>query len=352
MKICHVEMGRHLYGGGQQVVYLVNELAKLGVDQCVVLAQDSDIQHHISDQVDIILQPYQGEHDFRLLTTLRTILSDKQMLLHVHSRRGADWWGSIAARMSGNKSILTRRVDNIEQHWLAKLKFRGFSQLVAISTPIQQQLSAHAQLTDCQLIASSVDLDRFQPRPAKARDQQQPLTVGIAAQLIKRKGHHTLFKAISQARHSLPSMELHVYGQGPERQSLEQLAMSLAISDMITFHGFVSNLDEILPSLDLLVHPASKEGLGVILLQAAACKTPIVSTTAGGITDILVDGKSASLVSPDNADELAKAMREILTNDELRMQQADAAFEHVRQHHSIETMTRKYLDLYEQLSQY
>ena len=74
------------------------------------------------------------------------------------------------------------------------------------------------------------------------------------------------------------------------------------------------DLDTLLPGLTMLVHPAFMEGLGVALLEAAACGVPIVATRAGGIPEIVRDGENGVLVEPGDRTALARAISSLLAD--------------------------------------
>jgi glycosyltransferase involved in cell wall biosynthesis len=83
-------------------------------------------------------------------------------------------------------------------------------------------------------------------------------------------------------------------------------------ADRVSLPGFRDDLARILPAIDLLVHPALMEGLGVALLQAAACGIPLVAARAGGIPEVCIDGETGWLVEPDDPPALAAALNAAL----------------------------------------
>src|SRR5690606_35941080 len=95
------------------------------------------------------------------------------------------------------------------------------------------------------------------------------ILVGVVAQLIVRKGHRVLLDAL----HGLPERErvqIVCFGQGPEQAALERTIRETGLSDTVRFAGFRDDLADWMGCLDLVVHPAFMEGLGVSLLQASA----------------------------------------------------------------------------------
>src|SRR5690606_14939726 len=131
---------------------------------------------------------------------------------------------------------------------------------------------------------SSVDTERYRPG---CHDRQWFLdefglepdapVLGMAAQFIPRKGHRTLIDAMPAILAAQPRTRVLLFGQGPEQDAIRELVAQRGLSENVSIAGFRTDLDRVLPCLDLVVHPASMEGLGVALLQSAACGVPMVA---------------------------------------------------------------------------
>jgi glycosyltransferase involved in cell wall biosynthesis len=113
--------------------------------------------------------------------------------------------------------------------------------------------------------------------------------------------------------------------------------------------GFVDNLPEILGCIDLLVHPADMEGLGVSLLQASAAQVPIVASRAGGIPEAVRDGLNGLLVTPGDIPALASAMHHLLADPGLRQRMGEAGRRLVTNEFSTATMCAGNLAIYRQV---
>jgi glycosyltransferase involved in cell wall biosynthesis len=111
------------------------------------------------------------------------------------------------------------------------------------------------------------------------------LLVGVVAQLIERKGHRFLLDALPALIAARPNLQLVFFGKGPLAGLLQERIDGEGLADHVRLAGFRDDLTDLLPCLDLLVHPATMEGLGVSLLQASAAGVPIVASRAGGIPE-------------------------------------------------------------------
>src|SRR5690606_29981686 len=85
---------------------------------------------------------------------------------------------------------------------------------------------------------------------------EDDLLIGIAARLVKDKGHEYLFRAVANVQESLPILRVLVLGQGPLRDDLEQLARDLNIADRVTFAGFRDDMPRCVQAFDIGVQPS------------------------------------------------------------------------------------------------
>ncbi|MDN5849440.1 MAG: glycosyltransferase [Nitrococcus sp.] len=355
MKLLHVESGMHLYGGALQVLFLLRALKGLATDQVLVCPRDSAILGLAPAYVDRIhAVPMRGDGDLVLIGRLHRILRAEQPdLVHLHSRRGADVLGGIAARLAGIPAIVSRRVDNPEPRWLVAAKYRLYAHVVTISAAIRQLLLAEglaAEKVTC--VPSAVDTDRYRPggEPDWFRREfglagDEP-ALGMIAQFIPRKGQCSLVDAAPAilARH--PRTRFLLFGRGPERGLLEALVAERGLAERFLFAGFRDDLPRVLPNLDMVVHPACREGLGVALLQAAACGVPTVASRVGGIPEAVRDGESGLLVEPGDTPALAAAVNRLLAHPALARHYGAAGRVLVQRAFSIEAMMRGNLAVY------
>ncbi|HHB91373.1 MAG TPA: glycosyltransferase family 1 protein [Anaerolineae bacterium] len=164
-----------------------------------------------------------------------------------------------------------------------------------------------------------VDPDLFAPSDAP-RASHLPFTIGYAGGLVRAKGVDLLLRACAQL--ALP-WELHLAGTGPEADSLKTLAASLGIGERVRWLGKLSSLamPEFLRGLDVLVLPSRtmpnwKEQFGRVLVEAMACKTPVIGSDSGEIPHVIGD---AGLIFPENhVDALAGHLRLLATDATLR----------------------------------
>jgi len=357
MKVLHVEAGMHLYGGALQVVFLLRGLKARGIDCVLACPTGSAIAAEAAPHARVVQMTMKGDADVALTGRLRTLIREVQPdVVHLHSRRGSDIWGALAARLEGVPVVLSRRVDNPESRLVVKLKYRLYDEVVTISDGIRQVLlSEGVPPAKLHCVLSAVDTERYRPdrmHLAWFRDTfglaEGDLSIGMVAQFIARKGHVTLLDALPAVLASHPHVKVILFGQGPLHDEISARVRGDALlSKHVVLPGFRKDLDRILPCLDVLAHPAHMEGLGVSLLQAAACGVPLVGGRAGGIPEIVQPGLNGELITPGDTAALTSALTKLLTSADLRKRYGQAGRAWVEQRFSVDAMVAGNLGVYE-----
>jgi len=355
--VLHVETGTNLYGGALQVLYLMRGLRHHGVRSLLACPRGSEIAAAADGADEVYPMPMSGDVDLRFVPPLRRLIREQRPdIIHLHSRRGADVLGAIAARGSGVPVVLSRRVDNREIGWWAHIKYRMYDRVITVSDNIREVLLSSGVPADKLVcVPSAVDADAYGGDCDRSWFREQfaladdALTLAVVAQLIPRKGHRHLLRALPQILAAVPQTRLLVFGKGPLASTLKAQCEQLGVGHAVHFTGFRDDMTRILRCVDVLVHPAELEGLGVALLQAGAASVPAVASRAGGIPEIVRDGINGYLVEPGDSDALEQRIVQLLRDPGLRQRMGDAGREIARREFSIEAMVSGNLAVYRQL---
>ena len=165
---------------------------------------------------------------------------------------------------------------------------------------------------------NSVDINRFSTRGNDSFKKQHNITdksvVLFVGNLIKRKNVDSLLEAKKTAS---SDYYLVIVGDGPLFKKLTKKVEDENIPDVI-FTGSRDDVDEIIPSCDVLILPSFSESFGLVLIEALACGKPVIGSDVGGITEIINDDVGL-LVNPNNVSSIAKAIDTIVNDDNLRL---------------------------------
>ncbi len=359
MKIVHVETGRNLYGGAQQVLYLCAGLQARNVESSLVCMPDSDV-YRAALRLGIALEPIfcGGDLDILFMSRLRRyLIKQRPDVVHCHSRRGADFFGGRAARGLKIPAILSRRVDSVEPRITSRLRFALFERIVAISDNVRGSLAAAGVADEkIEMIRSAVQTPALVQRTSRDEWQSQfkltkdNIVALVAAQLIERKGHRILLQALRHLVADQPQFRVIIFGKGPLEKTLKQVVADFNLRSFVQFAGYRGDLDSLFSLADMLIHPASQEGLGVAMLKAAAAGLPVVAFAIGGAKEAVVDGETGLLVAPRDADGLLQAIRRLIENPRLRESLGQNGRARMRREFTIDEMVSKHIQLYKSIT--
>jgi glycosyltransferase involved in cell wall biosynthesis len=168
--------------------------------------------------------------------------------------------------------------------------------------------------------------------------------------LIPRKGWDLLLRAIALLDGESPPLALLVVGDGPERGELVRSVEAQGLADRVYVLGERRDAGAIYrDATDIAVLASREEAFGLSLLEAAALGVPGVGFRIGGIPEVVEDGITGLLVSPEDPEALAAALRTLATDAELRRRMGDAARERALSLFSVEQNAASFHSAYEEL---
>ena len=179
-------------------------------------------------------------------------------------------------------------------------------------------------------IVLGTDLHQFDPSHFKKMEAQKffglPLDkkiVGVLGRLDKLKGQDILLRSAPEVIEQHPHVLFLVAGDETAgehgyKEYLLELCRSLEIERYVKFIPFTEDVPQLMAALDVFVLPSFSETFGLIVVEAMAMGRPIIATNAGGLPEIIVNGKTGLLIKPKDANAVARAIHRILTDAALR----------------------------------
>lgn len=209
-----------------------------------------------------------------------------------------------------------------------------FATVIAVSQHLAADVRAvGVREENIAVILNGVDID-LPRRVATERVMRFPkqFTIGVVARLHHEKGIEYLLKAVAIAKETVPQIRLVVVGEGPERRRLEWLAKKLDIDTQTHFTGFMPDVYPWLLGMDIFVLPSAvREPFGMVLAQAMSCRLPCISTTIGGIPEVVADGQTGFLVPPADARAIAEKIIHLYFHQDVRLAMGRAGYDRVQQ---------------------
>jgi len=169
------------------------------------------------------------------------------------------------------------------------------------------------------------------------------LILGLG-RLHPNKAFDTLLEAVSR----VPNSYLWLAGEGPEREKLEKLAEKLAIKPRVRFLGWREDAADLLATCDIFVCPSRHEPLGNVVIEAWAQSKPVVAADSLGPGTMIEHMKTGLLVPVDDAAMMARAIRHIIDNEDVRDRVAEQGHDVFCENFVENEVVDKYMSFFEE----
>lgn len=280
-------------------------------------------------------------------------------LIHAH------WWipsglvGYLVSSLLNRPLLITTHGTDLRilsssrtSLFLARLVFRKASYITVVSNFLKKKLISELSLPENKIlvIPMPVNPDRIKLLPAEEHPSKKVIL--CVARYTRQKRLDILLEALSLLRDRNIDFEAILIGEGPEKDELLNRVKTLSLEGRVKFLDLMSQeeLNRYYNLSQVVVLPSLNEGFGLVLVEAGLCKKPVVGTDSGGIPDIIEDRVNGLLVPPEDHLALARAIEEILSDENLASRLGQNAYEQVWKNFSPQAITKKFISVYEKLS--
>jgi len=303
-----------------------------------------------------------------LYYAFKIIKNEKIGVIHSHWIIPSGLIGGIASKIFKTSHITTAHAGDVFTIRNSKILgiigsfvLKNSDEITANSKYTKNVITAIENELKCnvKIIPMGVDTSRF--NPDKASDlrnvfEAEYLILSVG-RLVDKKGIKYLIMAMEDVIKVFSNAKLIIGGSGPEKEKLENLSASLGLKDNVFFVGFIENSDlpKYYASSDIFVLPSIEtkggdtEGLGVVLLEAMACGTSVIGSDIGGIIDIIKNGETGFLTQPENPDDIAEKIIELLSNRKMGQMVSGTGLGTVQEKFSWDVVTKQFVKIYEGL---
>ncbi|MCZ3366924.1 MULTISPECIES: glycosyltransferase family 4 protein [Methanobacterium] len=353
MKICMVgHFPPHLGGISSYTYLLSRELVNRGDKVCVLTYPHENISD--IEGIPVFTAPtvnikgirgflFSISATFKLLSMIRKYNID---LIHAHYVMPPGLIAVICSMFSGTKTAITIHGSDIfvlARKPLLKsiIKFilKRSDYVFVVSDSLKEnvlKLGIEGLEDKLSITYNSVDVERFRPdqmgtfKEEMHINPQKPVVLFVG-NLVWQKGVEYLIRAKEFLN---VDAEIVIVGDGPLLEELKGIVEFEKIEG-ITFTGARNDIEDIMPSADVVVVPSVSESFGIVILEAMASGKPVVATKVGGIPEV-VNKKIGILINPEDPVGLAEAINKILQDKELKENMGKNAREQVMKYSSIE----------------
>jgi glycosyltransferase involved in cell wall biosynthesis len=356
----HIDTALSWRGGQNQVLVTVLGMRAAGHRAMLVAHPNGELRNRAAEGLELLPLAPRSEMDlsasWRLSRAIKQLRPD---VVHAHDPHGVAM-AALALSMSTQPKraplVASRRVDfRLKKNALSRWKYDQVDCFICASDAIRRMLAADGVPSERLVtVHEGLDLERVAAAPLAALHEElwlphgSPIVGNIAA-LVPHKGQRHLIDAAALVVKDVPDARFVIAGDGELRANLEHQVKHLGLEKHVFFTGFRADVLSLLKAFDVFVMSSVTEGLGTSLLDAMACAKAVVATAAGGIPEVVQDGRTGILAAPRDHHAMAAAIVKLLRDDALRARMGEAGLALVKEKFSAERMVQETLGVYQRV---
>ncbi len=297
------------------------------------------------DRLAILLYPWdmlRTVHDLA-----RLIRRDNYDLIYTNSAK-AHIYGTLAAR-AARRPVVWRMHDIVDTDAYSRLNVRLFllaagiaDRVLAVSDAGRDALASWG-VPPGKLATIHNGIDLASMHASRDRDEMRrelgipagAPVAGMVGRIVPWKGPQVFIEAARRVLEAVPDAYFllvggAVFGEAAFVDELKARVAQMGIEDRVVFTGLRQDIPELVSAMDILVHASIlPEPFGMVLLEAMACRLPVVATEGGGVGEIVVAGETGVLVPPGEPEAMARAIVNILQDRKAARSMGEAGYERV-----------------------
>lgn len=340
MNIIQTPVGFYPSIGGvaNYVYYLSKELVKLRHDVTVVCANEPNTKkEEIMNRIKVKRLSYIGKIVNTNITPILPFELLKEDFDLIHTHLPTPWsadWSALISKIKKKPLIVTYHNDITGSriaNYIAKfynstsLKFllnHAYKIIITQPNYIDSSPYLKSYKNKIEVIPNGVDVSKFKPIKVDKRDKNTIFFLSLLDEFHRYKGLNYLSSALEIVKGEISDVKLIVGGEGKLMSEYKNMANSLGLKDNVEFHGFIPDekIVEYYNKCNVFVLPSissTQEGFGIVLLEALACETPVISTKIVGVAEDVKKNNAGIIVPPKNPEALANAIIRLLQDEDM-----------------------------------
>ena len=297
---------------------------------------------------------------FALPKIIKVVQEEKFDLLHAHTRvtQVLAWFISRKTKIPALSTA-----HGFYKRGLGRRLFPAWGRLViAISPLVAEELEKSHKVPkkNIRVVFNGIDMEA-QAKLVKAEDAlaireslgipPDSFVIGCISRLVQDKGHEYLLRAAALLKKTKSNIFVLMVGDGREKERILKLIGTLGLKSEARLLPSEKRLHPFFSIMDVFVHPATfKEGFGLTILEAMACKIPVVATDIWALNSIIRNRVNGYLVQPKDEKELANTLAEIMNQPVLAKEIALNGFEMASQSYSADRMAKETETVYKEVA--
>jgi glycosyltransferase involved in cell wall biosynthesis len=372
VKILHVIDSAGVYGAEVMLLNLMMEQQTMGYVP-VLVSLEMDGGSGMSEgglpdearkrQVDVIRYPTGLGYSWSVAKGLFSLAKTQgAAIIHSHGYKGNILLGSVPRRLRTVPIISTIHgwtvVRRLSRLWWYVVLDKFFLGRMDATVSVSPAACVRSRTAESFVVPNGMALLKFPDRRVLADSEPEIMrfcsdafVVGVISRLSDEKGLEYLINAVEELVLSGRNLKAVIFGEGPQRESLQRRLDSGRLTDRILLVGYKSYAHRYLPLFDTFVLPSLTEGLPMTLLEAMQAGVPIIASRVGGIPGLLKGGALGLLVEPGDTKGIRTAIDQLYADREQGASMVAAAREEAVSNYSSRCMAERYASVYTRVIQ-
>lgn len=325
MKVLHLISGGDTGGAKTHIINLLKELNEI-IDLKMICFLEGDFYYELKDLgINIQVFPQEKRYDMSIISKLKKEIEKEDYdIIHCHGAR-ANFIGMFLKKKVDKVFITTIHSDyklDFEDNLYKRVLYTSLNTIalkkldyyIAISTDFKKMLIERGfKEEEIFIVYNGIDLENEINYVSKEEflsryniNGEGKTIVGIMGRLDIVKDHETFIRAAKKVLESRKDVIFLIAGEGNEEKRLKSLTKELGIEEYVYFLGFVEEPYSFFNTIDINVLTSLSESFPYVILEGARFRKPIISTSVGGIKDLVVDGYNGWLAEIGDYNKIAE----------------------------------------------
>ncbi|RWZ58064.1 glycosyltransferase [Halobacillus fulvus] len=294
--------------------------------------------------------PLSRKNHIKNLKKLKKVIEEKDIrLIHANSLRMVLYSSMLKRLVKRDLDVIYTKhnITDLERFVPKLFSFlinREVSRIITVSEYERRNLiRLGIKAEKIRTIYNGVDLTQF---VFANKEENAQFNIGILARLSEEKNHE-LFIRIAEQWREHPNVHFHIAGDGPEAGKINRLIDRLGLQSSVHMRGMVSDPEQFIREMDVLLLTSNREIFPMVILEAMAVGTPVISIDRGGISEAIVENETGFLIADHLVDDFKEKLLVIFESDASERERLRAAARRrAEKDFSLDKMIKETLDEY------
>lgn len=369
LRVMHVMGGLIRSGVDSIILTLAEGLHQIGGEAVLVPLVKGRITKEARDlglKVDPLGKKFR--YDLSIIPRLARLIKQHRIdILHSWEVNGA-FYACLAGRLAGVTQVNSWQIDPRESlkqiyrsEFFPQIAFRyylwlmRFCQRVITITPQLHRTLIKGGVSPVKVmyIPNGIDVDAYDLSDNICKTMRAELklppdvtVVGTACRLQLIKNIPMLLKTAKRLIDAKEKVRFVIVGDGTERQTLEQMAAELKITEYVKFTGWRTDVPRLMSAFDIFALTSRDEGMPIVALEAMALSKAVVGTDVGAMRECVAHGQTGLLVPSDDVDQMAESLRLLVRDKDRARRLGEAGRARVKREFTKDIMVQRTIDVY------